>query len=66
VQTWTYSVTAYDPAQPWKIISTRTGMTVELEDDVPFWDWAYDRWPTPQYKVELAPNELTRHLRIVR
>lgn len=65
MQTWRYSVTEYDPERSWVVVSTRRGMTVELNDDVPFWDWAFEEWPTPRYKVELEPYEQARHLRLV-
>lgn len=63
MQTWRYSVTEYDPARPWTILSVRNGMSIELDDDSRFWEWAYERWPTPRYRVELAPHEITRHLK---
>ena len=55
MQTWRYSLTEYDPEQPWRILSVRNGMGVELDDEAPFWEWAYEHWPTPRYSVELAP-----------
>ena len=29
--------------------------TVSLEDEVNFYDWSSQRWPSPRYKVELRP-----------
>ncbi len=66
MQTWHFSVTEYRPGKPWEVLSVRSGMTVDLDDECPFWDWAYEQFPTPTYKVELDAHETIRHLRIVR
>ena len=66
VRTWNFSVTEYDPNKPCVIVSIRRGLTVELADEIPFMDWAHDRWPSPKYSVEPDPWELSTNLRIAR
>ena len=66
MRTWNFSVTEYDPTKPWLIVSVRRGMTVELDDEIPFTDWAHDEWPSPRYSVELDPWDLSANLRMTR
>jgi hypothetical protein len=52
MMTYAYTVTEYDPDEPWLIASTARD-SVELDDGEDFHTWARERWPSPRYGVRL-------------
>jgi hypothetical protein len=50
-----FQVSEHDPARPWIVVGEIQYQTVSLEDEVNFYDWSSQRWPSPRYKVELRP-----------
>jgi hypothetical protein len=34
----------------------RTHHAIDLDDDVNFYDWARDRWPSAGFRVDLDPS----------
>jgi hypothetical protein len=50
-----FQVSEHDPARPWIVVGEIQHHTVSLEDEVNFYDWSSQRWPSPRYKVELRP-----------
>jgi hypothetical protein len=57
VPEFSYTVTEYDPDQPWVVIG-RGQHTVTLDADENFFLWARERWPEPRWSVELDPYQL--------
>ncbi len=55
---FSYTVTEYDPDQPWIVIGTGHG-TVTLPDGESFFEWAHGHWPAPRWSVELDPWEVS-------
>jgi hypothetical protein len=55
MRTYCFFVTEYDPGQPWIMIN-RTHHAIDLDDDVNFYDWARDRWPSAGFRVDLDPS----------
>lgn len=53
-----FSVTEYDAARPWIIVQSRHEV-VELADDVSFYVWAAERYPSPRFAVQVDPWELS-------
>jgi hypothetical protein len=58
MRTWIYTLTEHEPGEPWRIVSVRRGMAVELEDRANFFEWSEQHWPTDRYLVELDPHQL--------
>lgn len=48
---WNFTVTEYDPDEPWIVRSTSRD-SVELPDGQDFNEWAKGRWPSPCYVVK--------------
>jgi hypothetical protein len=61
-----FSVTEFDPAKPWMIVSTRTGLSLEASSAEEFRERAQQEWPAERYTIELAPGELSRALGVRR
>ncbi len=55
---FSYTVTEYDPDQPWIVIGTGHG-TVRLPDNESFFRWAHENWPSPRWGVQLKPWQLS-------
>ncbi|MGZ4303350.1 MAG: hypothetical protein ACXVSL_00575 [Solirubrobacteraceae bacterium] len=53
-----YTVIEHDPARPW-VIRGQSHETVQLEEDVPFFEWSAARYPHHRYTVQLDPWSLT-------
>jgi hypothetical protein len=58
VREWSYTLTRHEPGRPWIIVG-REHLTVELEDDAKFFEWAQREWPSERFTVELDPWQLT-------
>jgi hypothetical protein len=54
---FSYTVTEHDPDQP-KTVVGRGRQTVTLDADEHFFAWARDRWPEPQWSIELDQYQL--------
>jgi hypothetical protein len=52
-----FMLTEHDLERPW-IVLGRAHRAVTLADGVSFYAWATERWPTPQWTVELDPWQL--------
>ena len=52
VPEYRYTVTDYDPDQPWIVLGTSHGK-VTLPDAESFYRWAHEHWPAPRWRVEL-------------
>jgi hypothetical protein len=61
--TFRYQVIENDPDRPWRILSIRTGLTLEADDAYAFRDKAQAQWPPDRYTVEMEPGELMKSLR---
>jgi hypothetical protein len=57
VPEYSFTVTEHDPDRPW-IVHQSEHRTVNLSDDVSFFDWAHTQWPAPRWNVELDPWQL--------
>jgi hypothetical protein len=53
-----YTVTEYDPDQPWLLVGEIRRLAVHLEDAETFSAWAARTWPAPRFKAELEPEAL--------
>jgi hypothetical protein len=53
---YSYRLQEHDPARPWVVVSIRQ-MSVDLEDQVQFFTWASDQWPSPRWSVTLDPYQ---------
>lgn len=58
VPTFRYALTEYDPQRPWLLVGQVQHLTVELESDQSFAEWAAKRWPPPRFSVGLEPGPL--------
>jgi hypothetical protein len=58
VPEYSYTVTEHDPEQPWLVVG-RARHVVTLEANQNFFEWAHERWPAPQWSVELDPYQLS-------
>ena len=58
VREFRYTVTEYDPYQPWLLVGATRRLTVELEDAEGFTAWAARTWPPPRYQADLEPEAL--------
>jgi len=63
VPLYSFTVREYDRDKPWLIVSTRSGLSVELERATDFDDWAAIAWPSARYHAELEPGQVGRLLR---
>jgi hypothetical protein len=52
---WSFTLTEYDPDQPWIVISTGRD-SIELPNGQDFYAWARERWPSPRYQAKLDPQ----------
>jgi hypothetical protein len=59
VRKFAFTVTEHEADRPW-IIRGREHRTVELDDGVQFFDWAWQEWPPGRFTVELDPWQLGR------
>jgi len=50
-------LTEHDPERPWIVLS-QDHRTVTLDDDVTFFEWAHEQWPSPRWTVELDPWQI--------
>jgi hypothetical protein len=57
--TYSYTVAEYDPVTPWVVLGPLRRMTVELDADENFFEWAALAWPRPRYEVTLDPWQLS-------
>jgi hypothetical protein len=55
VREYRYTVVEHDAERPWIVVGEIRRLTVELEDDVSFFDWAPEHWPSPRYHVVPDP-----------
>jgi hypothetical protein len=63
---YTYTLTEYDPDEPWIVRSTSRD-SIELDDGADFHAWAHERWPSPRYRVKPDPSgPMPFSLRILR
>jgi hypothetical protein len=53
-----YVLTEYDPQKPWIVVGPPRHLTVDLGPDESFSAWAAQQWPSPEFRAELAPDEL--------
>lgn len=53
-----YTVTEHDPERPW-VVRDQRHETVQLADDVPFFQWSTARYPRDRFTVQLDPWSLT-------
>jgi hypothetical protein len=58
VAVYGFTITEYDPEQPWVVVSTGRD-SVELADADDFFDWVRTRWPAPRFVVRLDRPPLT-------
>ena len=50
-----FQVSEHDAARPWIVVGEIRYHTFSLADDVNFFDWSSEQWPSPRFKVELLP-----------
>jgi hypothetical protein len=60
MRTFTYTLVEYDPQKSWLVLSTRLGMTVELERAADFGEWSREAWPGERYRATLDPGQAER------
>jgi hypothetical protein len=58
VREYGYTVTENDPERPW-VVRDQRHETVQLADDVPFFQWSTARYPRDRFTVQLDPWSLT-------
>jgi hypothetical protein len=54
---YSFTLTEHDADRPW-IVVNQEHLTAALEERVNFFEWANERWPAPQWRVELDPWQL--------
>lgn len=50
-----FQVSEHDRARPWIVIGEIRYHTISLEDDINFFEWSSQQWPSPRFKIELLP-----------
>ena len=58
VPVYSFTITEYDPEQPWLVVSTGRE-SVELAEGEIFYDWALTKWPRPHFRVRLDAPPLS-------
>jgi hypothetical protein len=56
VRRYTYSLVEDDADRPWIVVGDIQHLTVELDDDANFFDWAARKWPKPRFEAPLMPG----------
>ena len=59
VPTYSYTVAEHDPVKPWLVLGPLRRMTVDLDPDENFFEWAELAWPRVHYTVTLDPWQLS-------
>jgi hypothetical protein len=59
VPVYSYTVAEHDPSRPWIVVGEILHLSVELEADDGFYEWASREWPRPRYEVQLDPWQLS-------
>lgn len=59
MRSYAYAVTDHDPDRPWIVVGEIRHLTVQLQDDRNFFEWAAREWPAPRYQVQLEPWQLS-------
>lgn len=52
---YSYTVAEHDPDRAWIVLGEIRHLTVELDEDASFSEWARREWPRPRYEVALDP-----------
>jgi hypothetical protein len=58
VSEYSFTVWEHDAERPWIVLGSERH-TATLADDVSFFEWARERWPSPRFKIELDPWQLS-------
>ena len=56
-----FTLTEHDPDRPWMVLSSEH-RTIKLPNNVQFFSWAREQWPSPRWTVQLDPFQLTPRL----
>jgi hypothetical protein len=60
--TYRFTITEHDPKKPWLVVGSVERRTIDLPDELNFYEWAGKRWPRQRFTVQLDPQlEPWRH-----